>query len=575
MTFLGFLQGRPERLIAAGRIVLAGASLLALALHPSEPASQSGRTLVLVAGYAGYALLLAIATWRSNRPSRHELLLTHVLDLTVLCFLIYSTEGPTSPFLSNFVFVLTSAAVRWGWRGTLWTALATLAAFTGLSAYGAEVAHDPRFELNRSLIRALHLGIVAVCLAYVAAHERRLRGQIARLTEWPRFTPREAAAVIREGLACAANALRAPRILMFWEEAGEPWLHLAFWSADDFRWTQDPPDADAFRSSLSDQLTGRSFLCHDAGGPEPVWLHPSPDELQRWAGMAIHPQVRERFAIGSVLGVALRGENLAGRLLALDNPAMTADDLVLGEIVAQRLAERLDLLHLVQRLRETGATEAQVSLARDLHDGLLQALTAMSFQLETVRRQLITEPVSARERLRGIQRLMSAEQRDLRVLVRQFRPTAEAEDPSPVLAARLEELRHRIERHWGLRVELNTNGLTTDDLEKRIRGTRARDVYFLLHEALVNAARHSGASSAHVTIGIEEDRLRITVADDGVGFRFRGHHDHATLVALNLGPVSLLERTAACGGSLSIDSSDLGASLSVVLPLSLVAESAD
>ena len=115
MTFLRFLQDRPDRVIAAGRIVLASTSLLALELHPSEPASQSGRTLVLVAGYAGYALLLAIATWRSNRPSRHEPLLTHVLDLAVLYVLMYLTEGPTSPFLSNFVFVLTCAAVRWGW----------------------------------------------------------------------------------------------------------------------------------------------------------------------------------------------------------------------------------------------------------------------------------------------------------------------------------------------------------------------------------------------------------------------------------------------------------------------------
>jgi hypothetical protein len=70
---------------------------------------------------------------------------------------------------------------------------------------------------------------------------------------------------------------------MFWEEAGEPWLHLAFWSADEFRWSQDPADADAFRSSLSDQLTGRSFLCHDAGGGGPVKLHTSPGETQLWS----------------------------------------------------------------------------------------------------------------------------------------------------------------------------------------------------------------------------------------------------------------------------------------------------
>lgn len=563
MPFPYLMQSRAERLIAAGRIVLAGTSLLALRLDPSEPSGYADLAFALVEVYAAYALLIAVLTWRSGRLAPRKALATHIIDLSVFWLLMYLTEGPASPFFPFFVFALACAAVRWGWGGTIWTALAALVAYTSLGVYAAEVTRDPRFELNRSIIRAVHLGLVGVFLGYLAAHERRRRHEIAQLAGWPRTMPGQMAAVVRDSLAYAASTLHAPRMLALWETSGEPWLHLASWSAGKFRWTRE--SSDAFRPPVSEELAGRHFLCPDAREPGPALLDASSGEPERWSGAAIHPQLRERFAIGPVLALALRGESLAGRLFALDNPAMTADDLVLGEIVAQRLAERLDLLHLVERLQQVAATEAQIRLARDLHDGLLQSLTGVALQLEIVRRLLATQPATARERLQEVQRVISAEQRDLRVFVRQLRPAPAAEaGPSVDLAARLEELCRRLERQWGLRVELGTHGL---DLEKTLPASLTRDVYLLLHEALVNAARHAGASSARVTMGIEDDRLCITVADDGVGFRFRGWHDHEALIALNLGPVSLRERIAGLGGTLSIDSSESGAHLSIILPL--------
>src|SRR5262249_20434039 len=112
----------------------------------------------------------------------------------------------------------------------------------------------------------------------------------------------------------------------------------------------------------------------------------------------------------------------------------------------------------------------------------------------------------------------------------------------------------------------------THGLEKKVPRGLTRDVYLLLHEALVNAARHAGASGARVTMDMEHDSLRITVSDDGGGFRFRGRYEHAALVAANLGPVSLRGRAAALGGSLAIDSSARGACLYITLPLSPAAD---
>ena len=63
--------------------------------------------------------------------------------------------------------------------------------------------------------------------------------------------------------------------------------------------------------------------------------------------------------------------------------------------------------------------------------------------------------------------------------------------------------------------------------------------------------------------------MYISVSDDGRGFPFQGRYDHATLTALNLGPVTLRSRTTSLGGSLSVESTDKGARLEIIIPFAL------
>jgi signal transduction histidine kinase len=242
---------------------------------------------------------------------------------------------------------------------------------------------------------------------------------------------------------------------------------------------------------------------------------------------------------------------------------MTSDDLILGAIVAHEVVARMDQFSLLQRLQDTAATEARIRLARDLHDGLLQSLTGAALQLETVHRLLDKDPQVARERVLDIQRLLAAEQHDLRSFIWELKltPLSPAETDA-CLATRLQELGERIERHWGLRVAIHVQCL-----EAEIPETLARDIYRLVHEALINAARHAHAAAARVELDVTDMQVRITVADDGCGFPFRGHYDLAALTTLNLGPVTLKERIVSLDGSLVIDSTEAGARLHMTLPL--------
>jgi signal transduction histidine kinase len=84
-----------------------------------------------------------------------------------------------------------------------------------------------------------------------------------------------------------------------------------------------------------------------------------------------------------------------------------------------------------------------------------------------------------------------------------------------------------------------------------------RNVFLSFKEALHNAGRHSKATSITVTIDIDDERLKITIADNGVGFDFEQRRD-------GLGVGSVTQRMSQLGGSASFESVP-GEGTSVVL----------
>ena len=554
-------QDRTERLITATRLVMAVVALLAVWVDPFQPAGNRYVVSALLTGYTLYASVLVILTWCTAVSLRHLRLATHVLDLVFFSLLVYLTEGPTGLFFTYFVFSFACATLYWGWHGTLWTALAALTVFIGTGAYAATVLQDPAFKLHRVIIRALYLVMAATLLGYVGAYRRRVDNNMSKLAAWPRGAFGEAGTLVRKAMTHAADLLHAPRVLMFWGEPEEPWVYLALWSRDEFHLSREPPDA--FDRLVAEPLSGVSFLCPDARAPVPRVLHTSSAGLQPWCGLPFHPDLRTRFAIGAVLSPRLHGETFEGRLLFLDVRRTTPDDLVLSDIIARQVAADLDQFYLSRRLQQAAVMEERLRLARNLHDGLLQSLTGMSLQLAEVRRLLEQDPLAGHEHLSDVQRLIAEEQRGLRVLVSELKAvTRDVSGADFGLALRLEAVSKQIERQWGLRV-----GLSMKLPAPQIPTALAHEIYYIVHEALVNAARHAHASTVRTELESQNDHVRITVTDDGRGFPFRGCYDMSALLSLRLGPTTLRDRIASLGGSLLLDSTAAGAHLDIRLPL--------
>jgi len=223
--------------------------------------------------------------------------------------------------------------------------------------------------------------------------------------------------------------------------------------------------------------------------------------------------------------------------------------------------DRLDQAQAMDEARSLEASRIHVQLANELHDGLLQSLTGASLQLEAIRALWHHDPTVALKKLDALQSSLVDEQRELRFFVNEFTPSEDRrggyDDP---IVERLTRLLVRTEQIWEVRCGLSTR------VEVEPAVTAAHDILRIVHEGMVNAVRHGGASEIHVSVECLEDGTRVRLTDDGRGFSFEGRSTHEQLLAEGRGPLRILLRTDGRGGRVTIDSSKLGATVTVDLP---------
>jgi signal transduction histidine kinase len=553
-------QLRPERLIAAGRIVLAVSSLFAVWLDVDEPVRHAPLAYGVLAGYLLYAAVVAWLLSRLETVPHPWPVVIHTIDLVCFSLFIFFTEGPASPFTVYFVFALLSATLRWQARGTMWTAIIVSAAFFGFGVYFAVVLDDPTFDLRALIIRGVYLIVLAGLLAYVGTQDQRTLREMWSLAAWPTSLQHDAAAVARDLVSYAAPLLDAPTVVLAWVEHDTPWRWFGTWRRGDWSHQRDSADLELVHDTLRD----RAFIHTVRPRRRTLVLEGTGPQLDLWHGEPLARSWLERFGSDSVVSVPIPGQSFTGRLFVLDKADATLDDLVLAEVVAGVMAGRLDAFHLTEELRHAAATEERIRLARDLHDGVLQSFTGVALRLAAIRRSMESNPSGAASALQDVQKVLAVEQRDLRFLIQELRPSAAAADATP-FSLRLDELARRMEREWDLRVDL------TDARAGDVPAEVARDMYHIVREALVNAAKHGGATRVRVSIaGDGSAGVALTIVDNGRGFPFTGRRNLDELARLSIGPKTLRERVAAMNGSLAVESGPMGASLAIGLPVRTV-----
>ena len=176
-------------------------------------------------------------------------------------------------------------------------------------------------------------------------------------------------------------------------------------------------------------------------------------------------------------------------------------------------------------------------IAGDLHDGVGQVLTALTLTLDAAGSE--PDPVVARRRIVAARALADTALAGTRDLSHRIQPTR-LEERGLVAAVR------DLASQSGFPVVVHSDAAAGDP--HLLGATATVEVYRIIQEALANAARHSGAPRAQVSVTNRDERLTVVVADEGRGF------DPADVPESGIGLAGMLERSRLLGGQLSIDS---------------------
>lgn len=238
-----------------------------------------------------------------------------------------------------------------------------------------------------------------------------------------------------------------------------------------------------------------------------------------------------------------------------------------SQIDRQRVAERQtrrDLEQLSARLVNAQEEERR-SLARELHDAVGQALTAIKMEMGVALRGVEADS-RARTALEQARTIAESTLQSVRDLSQLLHPSMLDDFGVPeAVAAHLRSFSKRT----GIRAQL-THERMNDRLPPEIEVC----AYRIVQEALTNVARHSGASSCTVSLVRRDGLLHLTIEDDGRGI-------DAAMARMpdarrGLGLIGMRERAQAMAGTFVIENRREGGTRVVVrLPVPIVEQSSE
>jgi signal transduction histidine kinase len=255
----------------------------------------------------------------------------------------------------------------------------------------------------------------------------------------------------------------------------------------------------------------------------PAWWWAVPGGAE-WLGFTI--DTWEKAVGAAALGVAVLPV-----ALFLQRPLALSQAYIARVLLGPSLAAR------VERLTETraGAVDAATSelqrIERDLHDGAQARLVALAMDLGMAEERFDRDPESARELVGEAREEARRALAELRDLARGMRPGLLAERGlGPAITA--------------LAARSPVPATATVDVPRKPPQAVETAAWFVVSEALANAAKHSEAERAAIWVTLRHAHLHVEVVDDG-----RGGADPA-----GSGLKGLAQRVEALDGSLEVHS---------------------
>jgi signal transduction histidine kinase len=265
-------------------------------------------------------------------------------------------------------------------------------------------------------------------------------------------------------------------------------------------------------------------------------------------------------AIGLVAPLK-RGKEVLGGLCVgwKEERRFQPEDRELLEGLAAQAAIAIENARLYKQVKSLATLQERERLAREMHDGLAQAVGYLHFRLKTLEDRLenrgqaphAAELAEMRTTARKAYEDIRQSVFDLRTVV------AKGLGLIPILT----EYLHEFSQQSGIQVKLE-NG---DARATRFSPDSEIQLIRVIQEALANVRKHANARHAWVQFALDGDMGRVTIADDGLGFAVESVRGTDRR---RFGLQTMRERAEALGGSLEVLSS-LGKGTQVVVRIPL------
>ncbi|HTG43409.1 MAG TPA: histidine kinase, partial [Verrucomicrobiae bacterium] len=224
------------------------------------------------------------------------------------------------------------------------------------------------------------------------------------------------------------------------------------------------------------------------------------------------------------------------------------------DITDQKRAE--EALHrLPQSILEAQEKERR-RVARELHDGVNQAIASAKFRIQTAEKQILRGDPKWQETCSKSKEMLDSVLQQVRQLSHNLRP-GELDDLGLVPAARTAI--REFEARTGISVQLIDSGL-----QQRLSPALELTFYRVTQEALTNVEKHSGATSVEIHLENDGSYVTLEISDNGGGLRPSPPGDART----GLGLLHMRERASLVGGTFTLGKTTIGgARLTVRAPV--------
>jgi signal transduction histidine kinase len=220
----------------------------------------------------------------------------------------------------------------------------------------------------------------------------------------------------------------------------------------------------------------------------------------------------------------------------------SAENRILSEDLLRQSQQRGELLKGLITAQE----DERKRLARELHDDLGQALTALSLQVEVVEKLIDHDPAGAIDQLDQTRDLIHETTEHMYELILALRPSALDELG---LAAALRAHAERFLNGSGIACRIEADGISQHRLPADIETA----LYRIFQEALNNVRKHAQARNVRISLAVEDSHFTGEIQDDGRGFTLDADLTDPDDIR-GLGLMSIQERVHQCGGKLEIQS---------------------